>query len=129
MKLVNNLLGAVAIAETAEGMTMGIMAGLDPAKRIEVLNQSTGANAATRDKWPRAVLPRSFDFGFAAALSHKDMRLCVAEAEALGVHLTLGTHVRDLLRRTLDEVGPDADFTAMAKVVEADAGLDPERAP
>ena len=127
MKLVNNLLGAVAIAVTAEGMTMGIKAGLDPAKMIEVLNQSTGVNSATKDKWPRSVLPRTFDFGFAAALSHKDMRLCVDEAEALGVHLTLGTHVRDLLKRTLDEVGADADFTAMTKVVEADAGLDPDR--
>lgn len=127
MKLVNNLLGAIAIAVTAEGMTMGIKAGLDPARMIEVLNQSTGINSATRDKWPRAVLPRTFDFGFAAALSHKDMKLMVAEAEALGMDPHLGTYVRDLLARVLAEVGPDADFTAMAKVVEADAGLDPER--
>lgn len=124
MKLVNNLLGAVAIAVTAEGMTLGIKAGLDPARMIDVLNQSTGVNSATRDKWPRSVLPRRFDFGFAAALSHKDMRLCVDEAEALGVHLTLGTNVRDLLKRVLDEVGADADFTAMSLVVERDAGLD-----
>ncbi len=124
MKLVNNLLGAVAIAVTAEGMTLGIKAGLDPARMIDVLNQSTGVNSATRDKWPRSVLPRRFDFGFAAALSHKDMRLCVDEAEALGVRLTLGTNVRDLLKRVLDEVGADADFTAMSLVVERDAGLD-----
>jgi 3-hydroxyisobutyrate dehydrogenase-like beta-hydroxyacid dehydrogenase len=127
MKLVNNLLGATAIAVTAEGMTMGIKAGLDPAKMIEVLNQSTGINSATRDKWPKSVLPRTFDFGFAAALSHKDMRLCVDEAEALGVHLVLGTHVRDLLKRVLDEVGQEADFTAMALVVEDDAGLKLDR--
>lgn len=127
MKLVNNLLGATAIAVTAEGMTMGIKAGLDPAKMIEVLNQSTGINSATRDKWPKSVLPRTFDFGFAAALSHKDMRLCVDEAEALGVHLALGTQVRDLLKRVLDEVGQDADFTAMALVVEDDAGLKLDR--
>lgn len=127
MKLINNLLGAVAIAATAEGITMGIKAGLDPVKMIEVLNQSTGRNSATADKWPRSVLPRSFDFGFAAALSHKDMKLCVEEAAGLGVQLRLGREVRDLLARTLAEVGPDADFTAMAKVVEADAGLDPER--
>jgi 3-hydroxyisobutyrate dehydrogenase-like beta-hydroxyacid dehydrogenase len=127
MKLVNNLLGAIAIAVTAEGLTMGIKAGLDPAKMIDVLNQSTGINSATRDKWPRSVLPRTFDFGFAAALSHKDMKLMVAEAEALGMEPHLGIYVRDLLARVLSEVGPDADFTAMAKVVEADAGLDPER--
>jgi 3-hydroxyisobutyrate dehydrogenase-like beta-hydroxyacid dehydrogenase len=129
MKLVNNLLGAVAIAVTAEGMAMGIKAGLDPARMIEVLNQSTGRNSATQDKWPRSVLPRTFDFGFAAALSLKDTRLGIAEAEALGMDLPLGRHVERLLTRALASSGPDADFTAMAKIVEADAGLDPERGP
>lgn len=127
MKLVNNLLGAVAIAVTAEGMAMGIKAGLDPARMIEVLNQSTGRNSATQDKWPRSVLPRTFDFGFAAALSLKDTRLGIEVAEALDMQLPLGNHVRALLERTLAAYGDNADFTAMAKIVEADAGLDPER--
>jgi 3-hydroxyisobutyrate dehydrogenase-like beta-hydroxyacid dehydrogenase len=127
MKLVNNLLGAVAIAVTAEGMAMGIKAGLDPARMIEVLNQSTGRNAATQDKWPRSVLPRTFDFGFATALSLKDMRLCVAEAKALGMTLPLGDIAVSLLERTADTYGENSDFTSIARIVEADAGLDPER--
>ena len=127
MKLVNNLLGAVAIGVTAEGMAFGIKAGLDPARMIEVLNQSTGINSATRDKWPRSVLPRSFDFGFAAALSLKDTRLLMDEAEAAQVPLPLGRAVQDYLERTLEREGPEADFTAIAKVVEEAAGLDPER--
>jgi len=127
MKLVNNLLGAVAIGVTAEGMAFGIKAGLDPARMIEVLNQSTGINSATRDKWPRSVLPRTFDFGFAAALSLKDTRLLLDEAEAAQVPLPLGQIVADYLAQTLEREGPDADFTAIAKVVEEAAGLDPER--
>ena len=127
MKLVNNLLGAVAIGVTAEGMAFGIKRGLDPAKMIEVLNQSTGINSATRDKWPKSVLPRTFDFGFAAALSLKDTKLLLDEAEAAGVPLPLGQIVADYLQRTLDREGADADFTAIAKVVEEAAGLDPER--
>ena len=127
MKLVNNLLGAVAIAVTAEGMAFGIKAGLDPARMIEVLNQSTGINSATRDKWPRSVLPRSFDFGFAAALSLKDTKLLIDEAAAAQVPLPLGKIVQDYLERTLDREGPDADFTAIAKVAEEAAGLDPDR--
>ncbi|MXP40306.1 NAD-binding protein [Altererythrobacter soli] len=127
MKLVNNLLGAVAIGVTAEGMAFGIKAGLDPARMIEVLNQSTGVNSATRDKWPKSVLPRTFDFGFAAALSLKDTNLLMEEAAAAGVPLPLGEIVRDYLERTLAREGPEADFTAIAKVVEEAAGLDPER--
>ena len=126
-KLANNLLSLAAIATTAEAMTLGIKAGLDPARMIEVLNAGTGANSATRDKWPRAVLPRTFDFGFSAQLSLKDTRLALEEAQAMGVPLPTGERLAELLDRTLAAYGDEADFTAMAKIVEQDAGLDPER--
>ncbi len=127
MKLVNNLLGACAIAITAEGMSLGIKAGLDPARMIEVLNVSSGRSSATQDKWPRSVLPRTFDFGFASGLCLKDMRLCLAAAASLGVPLGVGSAVCELLQRTVSTLGPDSDFTAMAKIVESDSGLDPNR--
>jgi 3-hydroxyisobutyrate dehydrogenase-like beta-hydroxyacid dehydrogenase len=126
-KLANNLLSLAAIATTAEAMTLGIKAGLDPARMVEVLNAGTGANSATRDKWPRSVLPRTFDFGFSAQLSLKDTRLALDEAQAMGVPLPTGERLAALLDRVLATYGDDADFTEMAKVVEADAGLDPER--
>ncbi len=129
MKLVNNLLGACAIAITAEGMTIGAKAGLDPARMIEVLNVSSGRSSATQDKWPRAVLPRTFDFGFAAGLCLKDVRLCLTAARALGVPVNVGAAVSALLERTVASLGPDADFTAMTKIVEIDAGLDPRLPP
>jgi 3-hydroxyisobutyrate dehydrogenase-like beta-hydroxyacid dehydrogenase len=127
MKLVNNLLGACAIAITAEGMTLGAKAGLDPVRMIEVLNVSSGRSSATQDKWPRSVLPRTFDFGFASGLCLKDVRLCLAAAESLGVPLGVGSAVCDLLQRTVNSLGPESDFTAMAKTVESDSGLDPNR--
>ena len=127
MKLVNNLLSLTAIAVTAEGMALGSKAGLDPARMIEVRNSGTGANSATRDKWPRAVLPRTFDFGFSAALSLKDTKLLLDEAAAMGVPTPIGAVVEDLLNRTLATYGSNADFTEIAKVVEQAAGLDPAR--
>lgn len=126
-KLANNLLSLAAIATTAEAMTLAAKAGLDQGRVIEVLNVGTGANSATRDKWPRSVLPRTFDFGFSAQLSLKDTRLALDEARAMGVPLPTGERLAALLDRTLATYGDDADFTAMAKIVEADAGLDPER--
>lgn len=127
MKLVNNLLGACAIAITAEGMTLGVKAGLDPGRMIEVLNVSSGRSSATQDKWPRSVLPRTFDFGFAAGLCLKDVRLCLAAAQSLQVPLGVGPAVAELLQRTVNTLGAEADFTAMAKIVESAAGLDPDR--
>ena len=127
-KLANNLLSLAAIATTAEAMTLAIKAGIDPARMVEVLNAGTGANSATRDKWPRAVLPRTFDFGFSAQLSLKDTRLALGEARAMGVPLPTAERLEALLERVLATYGDEADFTEMAKVVEADAGLDPNRA-
>ena len=126
-KLANNLLSLAAIATTAEAMALGVKAGLDPARMIEVLNAGTGAYSASRDKWPRAVLPRTFDFGFSAQLSLKDTRLALDEARAMGVPLPTGERLEALLERVLAQYGDDADFTEMAKVVEEDAGLDPGR--
>jgi 3-hydroxyisobutyrate dehydrogenase-like beta-hydroxyacid dehydrogenase len=126
-KLANNLLSLAAIAVTAEAVALGVKAGLDPARMIEVLNAGTGANSATRDKWPRAVLPRTFDFGFSAQLSLKDTRLALDEARAMGVPLPTGERLESLLERVLANYGDEADFTEMAKVVEEDAGLDPDR--
>ena len=65
MKLVNNMLAATALAMTAEAVVMGVKAGLDPEVMIDVLNAGSGGTHASRDKFPRAVLPRTFDYGFA----------------------------------------------------------------
>src|SRR5450631_364327 len=64
MKLANNFLSATAMVATSEAVVMGVKAGLDPNVMIEVINSGSGMNTASRDKFPRAVLPRSFDYGF-----------------------------------------------------------------
>jgi 3-hydroxyisobutyrate dehydrogenase-like beta-hydroxyacid dehydrogenase len=124
MKLANNLMAASAMAITAEGIAMGLKAGLDPKLMIDVLNVSSGRSSATLDKWPKAVLPRSFDFGFANALSFKDVRLCLEEAEAMGVPMVVGSTVRQMLSITANVYGPDADVTDMARLLETWSGLD-----
>ncbi len=126
MKLANNLMAAWHIAITAEGMAMGIKAGLDPKLMIDVLNVSSGRSAASQDKWPRSVLPRTFDFGFTTALSFKDVRLCLEEAEAMGVPMVVGSAVRQILSITNQMYGPDSDFTSIAKVAESWAKVDPK---
>ncbi|HEX3984415.1 MAG TPA: NAD(P)-dependent oxidoreductase, partial [Acidisoma sp.] len=83
LKLVNNLLAASAMAISAEGMVMGMKAGLDPRVMIDVINVSSGRNSAIQDKFPKSVLPGTFDFGFMTGLSYKDVRLCLDEAEAM----------------------------------------------
>jgi 3-hydroxyisobutyrate dehydrogenase-like beta-hydroxyacid dehydrogenase len=122
-KLVNNLLAAAALVITSEGMAMGVKAGLDPKILLDIINVSSGRNSATQDKFPRSVLPGTFDFGFATALSYKDVRLCLDEAEAMGIPMIMGAVVRQILALTQAKYGPDSDFTSIAKLSEEWAGV------
>ena len=45
----------------------------------------------------------------------------------VAVPLNVGSAVCELLQRTVSSLGADSDFTSMAKIVESDSGLDPNR--
>jgi 3-hydroxyisobutyrate dehydrogenase-like beta-hydroxyacid dehydrogenase len=123
-KLANNLLAAAALVVSSEAVAMGVKAGLDAKVLIDIINAGSGRNSATQDKFPRSILPRTFDFGFATGLSYKDVRLCVEEAESLGVPMVAGAAVRQMLAITQAKYGADSDFTMIAKVVEEWAGVE-----
>jgi 3-hydroxyisobutyrate dehydrogenase-like beta-hydroxyacid dehydrogenase len=123
MKLANNILAANVLVATAEVVVMGVKAGLDPAVMIEVLNAGSGATSASRDKFPRAILPRSFDYGFATGLMVKDVRLYLEEARALGVPVEVAETVGRLWELTAIDQGPDSDFTSVIKPFEKTAGV------
>jgi len=123
-KLANNLLAASAIVLTSEAVVMGVKAGLDAKVLIDIINAGSGRNSASQDKFPKAILTRTFDFGFATGLSYKDVRLCLEESEALGVPMVAGAAVRQMLAITNARFGADSDFTSIAKVVEEWAGVE-----
>jgi 3-hydroxyisobutyrate dehydrogenase-like beta-hydroxyacid dehydrogenase len=122
LKLANNLMSAASLAIASEALAMGVKAGLDPAVMLEVINASSGRNSATQDQIAQHVLNRRFDFGFANALSFKDVRLCLDEAEALGVPMVVGAAVRQMLSITQQLHGSDADVTELVSVLENWAG-------
>ncbi len=93
MKLANNFLSATAMVATSEAVVMGVKSGLDPAVMIDVINAGSGMNTASRDKFPRAVLPRTFDFGFATGLMVKDVRLALEEMKSLGLSMEVAEAV------------------------------------
>ncbi|MGH9739239.1 MAG: NAD(P)-dependent oxidoreductase [Candidatus Acidiferrales bacterium] len=123
MKLLNNLLSATAMAITSEAMAMGVKAGLDPSLIVDVFNAGTARNSATQDKIKQHVISRTFSYGFGIGLLNKDIRLCMGEADALGVPMVVGSAVRQLLSIATASEGLDADMTAMARTVEGWAGV------
>ena len=123
MKLANNILAAAVLVATSEVVVMGVKAGLDPAVMVDALNAGSGATSASRDKFPRAILPRTFDYGFATGLMVKDVRLYLAEAKALGVPVEVAQVVGRLWEATMHDEGADSDFTSAIRPMERAAGV------
>jgi len=124
MKLINNLLSAAALALTSEAVVMGAKSGLDPDTMIAVINAGSGRNSASQDKYPKAILPRTFNAGFANKLMYKDVRLCVEHAKGLGLQMAGASAIHDLWSRAVSEIGPDEDFTSIVKLFEREAGVE-----
>lgn len=124
MKLVNNLLSATALAASSEAFVLGVKAGLDPEIMLNVINASSGRNSATEDKFPRSILPRTFDYGFKTDLMYKDLKLCLEQAEILGVPMWVGNAVRQLWAYTVSQGGGPRDFTTIIQYIESWAGVE-----
>ena len=123
MKLANNFLSATAMVATSEAVVMGVKSGLDPAVMVDVINAGSGMNTASRDKFPRSVLPRSFDFGFATGLMVKDVRLAVEEMRSLGLSMEVAEAVGRLWEVIIRDQGAESDFTEAIKPIEKAAGV------
>jgi 3-hydroxyisobutyrate dehydrogenase-like beta-hydroxyacid dehydrogenase len=123
MKLANNFLSATAMVATSEAVVMGVKSGLDPAVMIDVINAGSGMNTASRDKFPRSVLPRSFDFGFATGLMVKDVRLAVEEMRSLELTMEVAEAVGRLWEVIIRDQGAESDFTEAIKPIEKKAGV------
>ena len=121
MKLLNNFISAAAIAATSEAVVFGARVGLDLKQMIDVINASTGRTTASSDKFPRSVIPRTYDFGFAGTLMAKDAALYAEHAAAAGVPRDLAAAVARIWQE-FDADCPGADFTYIHKYFEDRAG-------
>ncbi len=122
-KLINNLMSATAMAITGEAVALGVKGGLDPSRLLAAINKSSGRNTASEDKFPRCVLPRTFDYGFRLRLMAKDVNLCMSEAARLSAPMLVGSTVTQLWNLANGAGGEGDDFTVIAKMFEEWAGI------
>ena len=129
VKLCNNLLFAAQMVATAEATALALANDVDVAKLHEVLVVSTGDCAAVRTRLPvPGVVPTSpasngWVPGFASALMAKDLDLALAAGAEAGVPMVATASARQLLTASLSAGHGREDFSALAKVVFAAAGL------
>jgi 3-hydroxyisobutyrate dehydrogenase len=93
--------------------------GLDPEVMVDIINASTGRSNSTEDKFPKFILPRTFNSGFYLGLMAKDLRFAV---ELAASENTPNSFI-NLLSSTYDKAeeaqGFDADNTELFKYLES----------
>ncbi|MEM9357454.1 MAG: NAD(P)-dependent oxidoreductase [Pseudomonadota bacterium] len=124
LKLTNNILSAVAFAATSEAYVMGAKGGVDPEVLTEAINNGSGRNSATLDKFPRAVLTRSFDYGAEMHILMKDSDLAITQGERLGVPMWVCQAARMVYKHAVFAAGEKPDITTIVKHVESAAGFE-----
>lgn len=122
-KLVNNALSLVGMGLAAEAMVVGVKAGLNADALLAAINASTGRNGATLDKFPQAVLTRTFDYGGPLSAAVKDLSLFLGEAGNLEIAAPIVAAGLELWRRAAATGDPQRDFTRVVETVEQAAGV------
>ncbi len=117
-KLVNNILSITAMVTTCEAVSMGVKAGLDAKTMIDVINVSTGCNSATLDKFPKAILPRTFNYGGSLTVGEKDVELYLELARETGMPAFIGANVANLFHHLTAQMGESADYSRIINVWE-----------
>ncbi len=110
MKALNNFVSAAGFAAACEALVIGRQFGLDAGVMVEVLNQSTGRNFATKVSLPR-IVARDFNGTFSLGLFTKDARIAAAMAEASGVTAPISQLVHARMAEAVAELGGEGDHT------------------
>ena len=84
-KLLNNFLNGVALAATSEVMVAARKSGLDLERFLDVLNNSSGVNFATQNRFPSIIKGDYLEGGLTGALMAKDLRLYLDHVARIGV--------------------------------------------
>lgn len=117
-KIANNAISITGLVVACEAVVMGMKAGLDPALMIEVINASTGRNSATVDKFPKAILPGTFDYGGPLEIGTKDLQLYLDEARLEDTPGLAVSNVAQLWAQAERRYGPRADMTMIFRLLQ-----------
>jgi 3-hydroxyisobutyrate dehydrogenase-like beta-hydroxyacid dehydrogenase len=136
-KLINNFLNGVSLAATAEAMVAAKKAGLDMRQFLDVVNNSSGVNFATLNRFPKIVEGDYLEGGLTSNLMAKDLRLYLVlmqslEATSFNGPPTLGTfdlanalgYGEQISNRVVDAIG---DIAGGVRVQADAAGGEEER--
>ena len=122
-KAINQTILAGVFMGVAEGMVLGMKAGLDMQKVIEAISGGAAGSWVLSNRAMNMV-NNTYPLGFRARLHHKDLGIALEAARDLGVALPVGALVDQIENGIIGRGYGDEDMSAMARVLRELAGID-----
>jgi 3-hydroxyisobutyrate dehydrogenase-like beta-hydroxyacid dehydrogenase len=122
VKLTGNFLQAAVIEAMGEAVALIGKAGIDRRAYVEVLTSTVFTAPAYKIFGPLIAEGKYEPAAFAAPLGYKDIRLALAEAEALRVPMPLASLLHDRFVRLFAQGGERLDWAAIGALAAQDAG-------
>ena len=121
-KLVNNLILFTCISINSEGFVLGVKAGMNPQKLLEVIKASSGNNWHI-DRLPVTVFKGDFEPGFKLNLACKDIGLALALGKEFGMLLPVGSAVAQGLAEAKAKGLGERGVQSIIQLLEEEAGI------
>src|SRR6056300_351113 len=118
IKAGNNLLNLICRMATFEVISMLVKDGVSPETAVNIIQKSSGRNYATEITLPDNIISGKMFQGFSTGLMKKDAGVATKIAIANKVEIPLGKLSQELLKKTIDEFGEDADMSNVALTYE-----------
>ena len=125
-KLVHNMVSACARMAIAEGLTLGVKAGVPPEALLDALQKSSfGQGRVLKEMIPNIVFPGAFDkANFALRLLRKDVGLATELGREYHVPLMIAALAEQQLEEALRRGWGDQDSNSLFRLQEERAGVE-----
>ena len=122
-KIINNMVLAICMQATCEGMVLGTKAGVQPKILFEIMSKSSAQNWALNTYMPKKAFKGDFEPGFMVDLMYKDLGLAQNLASIFSVPILMGATCRQVFELARATGKGRKDFSAILTLLEETTGV------
>jgi len=122
-KAINQIIVGGTYWSVAEGVTLGIKAGLDMDKVLQAVGSGAAQSWALTNRSGN-MIKNLYPLGFKVKLHRKDLNIALEIARELGVTLPLAAYVEQVETGLIARGHEDEDMSALARSIRQQSGLD-----
>lgn len=122
-KAINQVIVAGAYLAVAEGITLGLKAGLDMEKVVQALAGGAAGSWVLNHRSAN-MIKNEYPLGFRVRLHRKDVAIVLEAARELGVFLPATALVEQIENGLISQGFGDEDLSAVARAIRGHSGLE-----